>query len=128
MDTWEYLVVVVTAGASNANAVSYVRGKLESLPVLTRYAALPIGSRSPALTVFFLDSLGQEGWELLSMQPIAGVDSDASLVLLDAKSLQQAVNQVVPIGFATFFCVFKRRMRMDSGTPGDGGDQVESAG
>jgi hypothetical protein len=61
MESWEHLVVVLIADIDNAGAMEYLAGMYPgwNLPVYTPESLTPD-----------LNAYGQEGWELLSLQPV----------------------------------------------------------
>lgn len=90
MDQWEYLPIFVEANARDKEIKSFLQERIPDLKKPPRYMS---ESMIPKL-----NELGAQGWELVHMEPVAGVGKKGD-VLFDG-GLQWS---------NVYFCVFKRR-------------------
>ena len=91
MAKWEYLTRFIKADAKSAEAKAFLkqyRPNWKNPPVYTPEAMMPE-----------LDSLGDQGWELVHMEPVARVGKKADILCQGAGSEWSS----------TYFCVFKRQ-------------------
>jgi hypothetical protein len=89
MQTWEYLTLYVEADAEREMAyLMESRSWKEGVPRNTPEAMIPQ-----------LNGLGQQGWELVHMQPVA-IGRNADVMIDDNSNTRTWTN--------TWFCVFKR--------------------
>ena len=58
---------------------------------------------SPETMIPTLNAMGKEGWELIQMEPVAGVGRNAD-VLFKGRELANSWSN-------SYFCVFKRRLK-----------------
>ncbi len=89
MEKWEYLTRFVTADAKSNEAKAFLkqhRPNWKNPPVYTPEAMMPE-----------LDSLGDQGWELVHMEPVAKTGKKGDVYFGDGEWSN------------TYFCVFKRR-------------------
>ena len=90
MEKWEYLTTFLRADAAAVRSSEYAKKGLLDPPA-ARYA--------PETLIPALDDLGESGWELVHMEPVAGVGKNADVYFTGAA--YQWSN--------AYFCVFKRR-------------------
>ncbi len=89
LEQWEYFTTFTEAKMSNIDPEHEAMIPRDKHPKFSPYATMPE-----------LNSLGQKGWELISMQPvIIGKKHD---VLVHPNDMTYWGN--------TYFCVFKRRL------------------
>ena len=89
LEQWEYFTTFIEAQMSDIDPQHEAMIPHDDHPKFSPYATMPE-----------LNSLGQKGWELISMQPvIIGKNHD---VLVHPNSITYWGN--------TYFCVFKRRL------------------
>jgi hypothetical protein len=87
MEQWEYLTLFLQASAKDRAKREFVQKRFNKKPK----------AHSPESMIPELDKLGQEGWELVHMQPVPRVGGKEDIQLdVSAWSSQ-------------YFCVFKRR-------------------
>lgn len=91
MDKWEYTSEIIHAHIDN-------KGVKEA--IAKKYPGWRPSKYSPELLEPSLDKLGMQGWELVSMQPIAGVGDNRDIYFVGGGSLYSNA----------YFCVFKRRI------------------
>ena len=90
MNRWEYLTTFVEADATRPDGQEFLE---------KRQPGQPTARHAPESMIPQLDSLGEEGWELVHMQPvIPGKKGD---VLIDEGSGMRRFGH-------HYFCVFKR--------------------
>ncbi len=92
MDTekWEYTTLLVSANIDAPGVRDYLA---------TRYPGWKPAVYSPESLDVFLNELGEKGWELVHMQPVAGVGTNRDINFPGTLNLFSN----------TFFCVLKRR-------------------
>ncbi len=91
---WEYLTTVVEANAAKREARSFLKARFPGRRRIPRFA--------PESLMLALDKYGQEGWELVHMEPVARVGSKGD-ILFPASG--------APRWSRAYFCVFKRPQR-----------------
>jgi hypothetical protein len=90
MGKWEYLTTFLRADATAVRSSDYLKtGSLD--PPAARYA--------PETLIPALDELGESGWELVHMEPVAGVGKNGDVCFTGVA--YQWSN--------AYFCVLKRR-------------------
>lgn len=87
MEQWEYLTLFVQASAKDAATRDFVKKRFNK----------KAKAHSPESMIPELDKLGQEGWELVHMQPVAMVGGKEDL------------RMETSVWSSKYFCVFKRR-------------------
>jgi hypothetical protein len=89
-EKWEYLTTFVDAQAKNKDIKNYIKETFDKKP----------RKHSPEAMIPDLNKLGAEGWELITMEPVAEVGGKED-ILITGEGRKWT---------STFFCVFKRRM------------------
>lgn len=113
MEKWEYLPKFIQADASDKTMRQYVKAnapKTDSKKKPPRY--------TPEAMMPELNELGDQGWELVHMEPVANVGNKGD-VLFEG-NMRQWSN--------TYFCVFKRRRTDSSDEVGTSSGASSSAG
>jgi hypothetical protein len=90
MERWEYLTRFVRADAKSENAKAFLKQynpKQKTPPAYTPESMMPE-----------LDALGDQGWELVHMEPVARVGKKGDVLFTGGSEWSN-----------TYFCVFKRR-------------------
>ena len=95
-EKWEYLTRFVEAEATDKQIKAYIKDTFDKKP--KKY--------SPESMIPQLNQLGAEGWEVISMTPVAEVGGKEDILITGDERKWSHV----------FFCVFKRR-RADSALP-----------
>lgn len=90
MEQWEYFPTFIEANARDKGIKSYLQQRVPDLKKPPRYM--------PESMMPKLNELGAQGWELVHMEPVAGVGKKRD-VLFDGGHQWSNV----------YFCVFKRR-------------------
>ncbi len=90
-DQWEYLTQFVFASIDSQGVKEFFKGIFPPGYKPPKY--------SPQAMIPELNSLGEEGWELVHMQPVAVGDK------LDVR-----FNGEITVWSNAYFCVFKRRI------------------
>lgn len=85
---WEYLSQLMNAQADKHQ--EYLSG---------RFPGVKIAKYSPLALVAELNELGEQGWELVHMEPVAGSGRNADIYFLGGQSGSHS---------NVYFCVFKR--------------------
>ena len=88
MEQWEYLTTFVEANANTKETKEFIKQRFD-VKKPARYA--------PEAMIPELNKLGEQGWELFHMEPVAGVGNKGD-VRFDNGYWSN-----------TYFCVFKRR-------------------
>ena len=89
-EKWEYLTTFVEARATNKEVKNYIKENFDK----------KARKHSPESMIPDLNKLGAEGWELITMEPVADVGGKEDILISnDGRKWT-----------STFFCVFKRRM------------------
>ncbi|MFW5709060.1 MAG: hypothetical protein ACOCX5_02450 [Chloroflexota bacterium] len=91
MDQWEYLPMFIEANAKDKDIREYLKARMPEVKKPPRY--------TPESMMPRLNELGAQGWELIHMEPVAGVGSKGD-VLFENNGRQWS---------NVYFCVFKRR-------------------
>ena len=86
-EKWEYLTLYLQANAKDSSTRSFIQQRFNKKPK----------AHSPESMIPELNQLGEEGWELVHMEPVARVGGKEDL-RFDTDHWSH-----------TFFCVFKRR-------------------
>jgi hypothetical protein len=90
MQQWEYLTTFLTADAkTEEDYLTQIRDWKSGIPAYTPEAMMPR-----------MNALGEQGWELVHMQPVK-VGDKADVLVIDAGSGQRTWT-------SSYFCVFKR--------------------
>jgi hypothetical protein len=99
MDKWEYLTTFIEANIKNKETQSFLKQRFpgrRKMPKFTPEAMMPE-----------LDKLGEEGWELIHMEPVARVGGKGDILF-----------PAGPRWTNHYFCVFKRLKKTSTnGTP-----------
>lgn len=88
-ESWEYLTKFVTASTRSSGVLDFLkryRPDWKKIPEHTPEAMMPE-----------LDALGEQGWELVHMEPVASVGKKGDIMFSNT------------VWSSTYFCVFKRR-------------------
>jgi hypothetical protein len=88
---WEYLTRFLYASMENEGAKAYARDK---------WPGWELRKYSPETMIPELDELGDDGWELVHMQPIGAVGTNRDVGFV--------AGEVTPRWSNSYFCVFKR--------------------
>jgi hypothetical protein len=108
-EKWEYLTTFLEARV-NKEKRAFIRARFPRLKRPPRF--------TPESLIPELDRLGDEGWELIHMEPVARIGGKGD-VLVQGPGFRWS-NQ--------YFCVFKRPKRADTTAPPPGQSQpVETA-
>ena len=94
MDQYEYLTTFLTAEAKSKETKEWLKTrnpKVKNPPVFTPESMIPE-----------LNKLGAEGWEIVTMTPVAGVGRNGDVRFTGEE----------PRWSNTYFCVFKRRKQV----------------
>ena len=89
---WEYRTCFMFAHIENPGVKEYLKLKRPDLE-LVRY--------SPETMIPELDELGDQGWELVHMQPVGSVGKKDDVGFIAGDAIARWSN--------SYFCVFKRR-------------------
>jgi len=92
MDKWEYFTTFIEASV-NKETKEYLKERLPNKKNLPKF--------SPESMMPELDKLGDEGWELVHMEPVAKVGGNGDILFEGA-----------PRWSNRYFCVFKRQKRV----------------
>ncbi len=96
MDKWEYLTLFLTAHHDNWQAKESIAFFEKESRHLTEFKP---AIYSPQYMIALLNSMGEEGWELIHMEPVANVGVNHDVLFVgEARSYSNR-----------YFCVFKRR-------------------
>jgi hypothetical protein len=94
MEQWEYWTEFVAADVEGPGVREYLERDLADWQNPPRYI--------PQAMIPYLNTLGQQGWEMVHMQPVSiGVNYDV-MIHEGSSSTRQWSN--------TYFCAFKRRL------------------
>jgi len=91
MEQWEYWPTFIEASAKDKEMKEFLRNSVPDLKKPPRYLAEAMMPK--------LNELGAQGWELVHMEPVAGL-GDKGDVLFAGDSREWS---------NVYFCVFKRR-------------------
>jgi hypothetical protein len=91
MEKWEYFTTFIEASVKKENK-DYLKQRLPDKKKLPKF--------SPESMMPELDKLGDEGWELVHMEPVAKVGGNGDILFDGA-----------PRWSNRYFCVFKRQKR-----------------
>jgi hypothetical protein len=94
MEQWEYRTEFVTADVEGPGVREYLERSLAGLQNPPRFIAQAM--------IPYLNSLGQQGWELVHMQPVSVGNNYDVMIHEGDGSRRQWSN--------TYFCAFKRRL------------------
>ena len=94
-EKWEYFCTFVRASVENEWAAEYIREQLPTWSNIPKF--------SPATMNPYLNRLGNDGWELVHMEPV-GLWGDEGAVQING-------SRGVDTWTYTYFCVFKRTRR-----------------
>jgi hypothetical protein len=89
MEQWEYLPTFIEANAKSQESKDFLKTQNPDVKKPPRYM---VEAMMPQL-----NELGAQGWELVHMEPVAGVGKKGDVLFADHKWSN------------TYFCVFKRR-------------------
>ncbi len=90
MQKWEYMTLFVTADIDNENAGEFLKQRWPGWTKPPRY--------TPQTMIPFLNELGEQGWEIVHMEPVADVGNNADVYFNGEYSRYSH----------TYFCVMKR--------------------
>jgi hypothetical protein len=90
MEQWEYLPTYIEANAKDKKLKEFLKQQIPDKKKPPRY--------SPEAMMPALDELGQQGWELLHMEPVAGTGNKGDVLFGGGRQWSNV-----------YFCVFKRR-------------------
>ena len=107
---WEYLTTVVEANATKRETRSFLKARFPGRHRMPRFA--------PESLMLELDKYGQEGWELVHMEPVARVGGKGD-ILFPASG--------APRWTRSYFCVFKRLQRERRQPPDVTASKTQSA-
>lgn len=93
-ERWEYLTRFLYASIENEGAKAYMREK---------WPGWEPRKYSPETMIPELNELGDEGWELVHMQPIGAVGNNRDVGFVAGEAMPRWSN--------SYFCVFKRPRR-----------------
>jgi len=93
LEKWEYFCTFVKAHIDNEWAREYIKEQLPSWSNIPKF--------SPATMNPYLNSLGDDGWELVHMQPVGLWEDEGAVQITGSGSVGTWTN--------TYFCVFKRK-------------------
>ncbi len=96
MDKWEYLPTFIEANANKKEVKNFLREVIPGLRKPPRYM--------PEAMMPQLDELGEQGWELIHMQPVRAIGKKRDVLF---ESFGRRWSNV-------YFCVFKREKTADS--------------
>lgn len=105
MQQWEYLTRFMEASASSKEIKEYIKQHFDKKP----------RRHSPESMIPELNRLGDEGWELVHMEPVARVGGKED-VRFDSDNWS-----------STYFCVFKRPRREEAPVPVQQLEQIEQS-
>ncbi len=88
---WEYFTTVVEANTASRETRSFLKARFPGRRRMPRFA--------PESLMLALDKFGQEGWELVHMEPVARVGSKGDILFPGSGA---------PRWSRAYFCVFKR--------------------
>jgi len=91
MEKWEYLTEFVFADIENEGVKAFLQERSPNWKNLPKYV--------PQTMIPHLNTLGERGWELVHMEPVAGVGKNNDVWFTGTNSSWSNV----------YFCVFKRR-------------------
>ncbi len=89
MQKWEYFTEFIYA---SVDAPGWEKYRQDNMPDFKPYLC------SPRTMIPHLNKEGEDGWELVHMQPIAGVDDDATVIFPGQEGTSSNA----------YFCVWKR--------------------
>jgi|GEM_PF-554569 len=89
-EKWEYLTTFVEARVKGKDIRNYIKENFDKKP----------RKHSPEAMIPDLNKLGAEGWELVSMEPVADIGGKEDILIAGEGRKWTAV----------YFCVFKRRL------------------
>ncbi|MEQ8672343.1 MAG: DUF4177 domain-containing protein [Aggregatilineales bacterium] len=98
MEQWEYLPIHIEAQANTKEMKEFLKRQMPDVKRFPRYM--------PQAMMPELNELGAQGWELVSMEPVARVGSKADVYFNGADGKWSNV----------YFCVFKRRKTVPTQT------------
>jgi hypothetical protein len=97
MDKWEYLTTFIQANVRTQETKSFLRQRFPGRRRLPRF--------TPEAMMPELDKLGEEGWELIHMEPVARVGGKGDILF-----------PAGPHWTNRYFCVFKRLKQLSPET------------
>lgn len=89
-EKWEYITTFVEAKVSSKDIRNFIKDTFDKKP----------RKHSPEAMIPDLNKLGQEGWELITMEPVADVGGKEDILIAGEGRKWTAL----------YFCVFKRRL------------------
>lgn len=89
-EKWEYITTFLEAKANNKDLRNFIKDKFDK----------KARKHSPEAMIPDLNKLGQEGWELITMEPVADVGGKEDILIANEGRKWTAL----------YFCVFKRRL------------------
>lgn len=91
-DKWEYLTRFMFASSDNEGALEYY---------LVQWPGEKPSKYDPETMIPELNVLGEQGWELVHMQPVGAVGNKGDVGFVAGEAMARWSN--------SYFCVFKRR-------------------
>lgn len=92
MEKWEYMPLFIKAEAKTKEIKEFLKSRLAGEKRFPRYMAQAM--------IPELNSLGAEGWEMVHMEPVAGLGSKGDVYFNGGGEWSNV-----------YFCVFKRRVQ-----------------
>jgi hypothetical protein len=90
MEQWEYLPTFLEANAKSKDKREYLKKRMPDVKKPPRY--------TPEAMMPELNRLGEEGWELIHMEPVSAVGRKGDVLFDNGRQWSNV-----------YFCVFKRR-------------------
>jgi hypothetical protein len=93
-EKWEYLAKFMWASIENKGAREYIQGA---------WPGWQPAKYSPETMIPELNAYGNEGWELVHMEPVGGAGKNRDVGFIAGEAIPRWSN--------VYFCVFKRKKR-----------------
>jgi hypothetical protein len=93
-EKWEYLTKFMWASIENEGAREYIQGA---------WPGWQPAKYSPETMIPELNAYGNEGWELVHMEPVGGAGKNRDVGFIAGEAIPRWSN--------VYFCVFKRKKR-----------------
>jgi hypothetical protein len=93
-EKWEYLTKLMWASIENEGAREYIQGA---------WPGWQPAKYSPETMIPELNAHGNEGWELVHMEPVGGAGKNRDVGFIAGEAIPRWSN--------VYFCVFKRKKR-----------------
>ena len=91
MEKWEYTTLLIHASLEDKGVKEYLA---------KRYPGWKPAKYAPESLDVYLNKLGEQGWEMVTMQPVAGVGANRDIQFAGYSDMYSSA----------FFCVLKRRI------------------